>query len=83
MPSIYPFIIPLQVYATKDGKELTGRSAYRQYRKVHQKTSYIIDDFGVHFMSLNAFEYTCCWLQESGAGVRKSKKKTSAKKKKG
>lgn len=82
MPSIYPFIIPLQVYATKDGKELTGRSAYRQYRKVHQKTSYIIDDFGVHFMSLNAFEYTC-WLQESGAGVRKSKKKTSAKKKKG
>ncbi|GLT73321.1 hypothetical protein SLA2020_451890 [Shorea laevis] len=42
-----------KVYATKAGKELTGRSAYRQYRK------------------------------ESGAGVRKSKKKTSAKKRKG
>lgn len=50
-------------------------------RGVYLKTSYI-DDFGVHFMSLNAFEYTC-WLQESGAGVRKSKKKNGAKKRKG
>jgi hypothetical protein len=43
--AIYPFIIPLQVYVTKDGKELAGRSGYRQYRKVHLKTSYINDDF--------------------------------------
>ncbi|KAB1228055.1 hypothetical protein CJ030_MR4G024735 [Morella rubra] len=42
----------LQVYVTGGGQELTGRSAYRQYRK------------------------------ESGAGFRKSKKKTSGKKRK-
>ncbi|XP_059443651.1 uncharacterized protein LOC132175656 isoform X2 [Corylus avellana] len=41
-----------KAYVTKDGKELTGRTAYRHYRK------------------------------ESGAGFKKSKKKTSAKGKK-
>jgi hypothetical protein len=48
----YPSIIPLQAYVTKDGKELTGRTAYRHYRKVHLKTSFI-DNCCVHFMSPN------------------------------
>lgn len=41
----------LQVYVTGGGQELTGRGAYRQYRKVHLRTFYI-DYFGFHFKSL-------------------------------
>lgn len=33
----------LQVYVSKSGQELSGQIAYRQYRKVHIKTSTCVD----------------------------------------
>lgn len=69
----YPSIIPLQAYVTKDGKELTGRTAYRHYRKVHLKTSFI-DDFGVHFMSPNRLK-TLAGYRRVVQGLRSPKRK--------
>ena len=65
--------IPLQVYINRSGQELTGQSAYRQYRKVHLNTPTFM--ILVHLMSvkftLNILGYRR--VEQGGLGSQKRK----------
>ena len=65
-------IVPLKVYVTRGGQELTGQSAYRQYRKVYLKNPYINDLVFTlcHLYTLNTLGYR---RVEQGLGSQKRK----------